>query len=214
MTAIPVTLLILLWAGVFILTAPGRIGLKERALIYIGRGRELASESRLNKAIKKLAADRKKERILKELSESLAYIKNLVVLGRGRSLSTELLLTELAEFCKLLGPVYLDMAHSLHVNDKEKAEAALGNVMDGGFASDIGRFLAGWDELPPEEMEESVDLYGSTLREERESRLRARDELVSDLIYFPAIANSMLVMLNFVYVAFFMQQREALAMFM
>ena len=145
--------------------------------------------------------------------ESLAYINNLVVLGRGRSISTELLLTELAGFCKTLGPVFLDMAHSLHINDRARADTALEKVLGEGFASDIGRFLAGWDELPPDEMAQSVELYSSALREERESRMRARDELVSDLIYFPAIANSMLVMLNFVYVAFFMQQREALAMF-
>lgn len=210
---ISITLMALLWLGVILLNMPEHIGLKERALAYIGRGRELAEESRLSAAVKGYIADRRKEKMLKELSESLAYINNLVVLGRGKNISAELLLTELSGFCKLLGPVFLDMAHSLHVNERARAEKALEKALGEGFASDIGRFLAGWDDLPPDEMAESVELYSSTLREERESRLRARDELVSDLIYFPAIANSMLVMLNFVYVAFFMQQREALAMF-
>ena len=34
--------------------------------------------------------------------------------------------------------------------------------------------------------------------------------MVSDLVYFPVVVNAMAVLMNFIYVAYFLQQKEAL----
>jgi hypothetical protein len=48
----------------------------------------------------------------------------------------------------------------------------------------------------------------------KEMRLTARkkkDELVSDLIYLPVVANILIVFLNFIFVAYFVEQKDMLA---
>jgi len=44
----------------------------------------------------------------------------------------------------------------------------------------------------------------------RQTRQKKRDEMISDLIYFPVIMNVMLILINFIYVAYFIDQRDAL----
>ena len=82
-----------------------------------------------------------------------------------------------------------------------------------GLPIGIGEILTGWDELPPSEVTKTVDAYISMLREERKTARKKKDELISDLVYFPVVLNCMMVLLNFVNVAFFIEQREALSLF-
>ena len=47
----------------------------------------------------------------------------------------------------------------------------------------------------------------------RYTKIRRRDELISDLVYFPVVLNCVVVLLNFLYVAYFLQQKEILSLF-
>ena len=64
--------------------------------------------------------------------------------------------------------------------------------------------------MPPEDLLNTVEVYRSALREDRLTRQKRRDEMVSDLVYFPVVVNAMAVLMNFIYVAYFIQQRDAL----
>ena len=57
--------------------------------------------------------------------------------------------------------------------------------------------------------------YSPHVREsmERITRIRKRDELMSDIIYFPVVIDCMVVLLNFLYVAYFLQQKELMELF-
>ncbi|MCQ2561133.1 MAG: hypothetical protein MJ186_03710 [Clostridia bacterium] len=200
------------WAGVRLLEQPrpGR-DLKAQAEKYFSASRQIAKESFLYRRLKKLGNARKSENLQREMSESLSYIKNLVAVGRGRYMSTQLLLEELADISPGLGPVYLDMARSLQVYDRSSAEDALYKAIGVSYARDIGSFLAGWEDIPPEDLMNTVETYRAALREDRLTKQKRRDELISDLVYFPVVVNSMTVLLNFIYVAYFIQQKDALS---
>ena len=64
--------------------------------------------------------------------------------------------------------------------------------------------------MPPGDLLNTVEVYRSALREDRLTRQKRRDEMVSDLVYFPVVVNAMAVLMNFIYVAYFIQQRDAL----
>ncbi len=209
---VPLTGIALFWIGVFIYLKPAKWGLKERSLSYLNRIKHHSEKSALYLMYKKIAAAGKEEKLLQELSEALAYIKNITVLGRGKSISAGLLFEELAEVCPKLSSTFLRMAHYISINDKYEASQALYLDIGNSYARDIGEFLAGWEDIPQEDILTSLDAYRESLRLERNTRLRARDELISDLIYFPVVLNCMVVLLNFVYVAYFIEQTEALGM--
>ena len=209
---IPFAFLILLWSGVWLLKG-GRAGrsLKLEAQRYRMRSEELARKSAPYKKLQQFALGRKREAMQRDLAESLSYLKNLVVIGRGENMSAQLLLEELSELSKDLGPVFLSMARCVQLFDKETAAQQLYDALPFSYAKDIGEFLAGWEDVPPSDLLNTVEVYRSALREDRLTRQKRRDEMVSDLVYFPVVVNAMAVLLNFIYVAYFIQQRDALS---
>ena len=211
MSIMSILIFLILCVGIGLLTIEKPEKLIDRARLYAGKKWRSRNFSKASGLIASLKSSRKKEQMEQELSEALSYIRNLVILGRGSSMSGELLMEELSDVTKALSPVFLDMATSLHVNDKERAASALYKAMGDSASRDIGAFLSRWEDIPPAELASSVEAYRSALREKRETALRRRDEVISDLVYFPVIANSMAVLLNFIYVAYFLEQKEALS---
>ena len=209
---VPFAFLILLWTGVGLLNggSAGR-SLKLEAQRYRSRSGELARKSAPYKKLKQFALSRKREAMQRDLAESLSYIKNLVVIGRGENMSAQLLLEELSELSKDLGPVFLSMARCVQLFDKQTAAQQLYDALPFSYAKDIGEFLAGWEDVPPADLLNTVEVYRSALREDRLTKQKRRDEMVSDLVYFPVVVNAMAVLMNFIYVAYFLQQREALS---
>ncbi len=207
-------LMILFWTGALLVLVKEKPDLKARAAMFMERYAVSAKSSLIPGPVKSFISDLKREKLEMELSESLAYVKNLVILGRGKSISAELLLTELSDVTRLLSPVFLDMAHWLHLNEKEKAAESLSSRFGTGFSKEIGHFLSCWEDIDPSELLSSVELFQSALREERMTRQMSRDEAVSDLAYFPVVINCMAVLLNFIYVAYFIAQKDQLGMLM
>ena len=212
LASIPFAFLILLWTGIGLLKggSAGR-SLKLEAQRYRSRSGELARKSAPYKKLQQLALSRKREAMQRDLAESLSYIKNLVVIGRGGNMSAQLLLEELSELSRDLGPVFLSMARCVQLFDQETAAQQLYDALPFSYAKDIGEFLAGWEDVPPSDLLNTVEVYRSALREDRLTRQKRRDEMISDLVYFPVVVNAMAVLLNFIYVAYFIQQRDALS---
>ena len=209
---IPFAFLILLWTGIGLLKGgPAGRSLKREAQRYRSRSEELARRSAPYRKLQQLSLNRKREAMQRDLAEGLSYIKNLVVIGRGENMSAQLLLEELSELSKDLGPVFLSMARCVQLFDKETAAQQLYEVLPFSYAKDIGEFLAGWEDVPPSDLLNTVEVYRSALREDRLTRQKRRDEMISDLVYFPVVVNAMAVLMNFIYVAYFIQQRDALS---
>ncbi len=202
--------LLLFQAGIALMMFSPKWDLKARADYYYGRGKERLKQSSISRIAGSLKRSGKADSLQRELSEGLAYVKNIVVLGRGKNVSSELLLTELADLSRELGPVYLEMASHMHMNEKDSAMELLEAAVPGSLTPDIARLLTGWEEIDPDSLLSTVELYQTSLREERSTKQLKKDELISDMIYFQVVANCMVVLLNFIYVGYFIEQREAL----
>jgi len=210
MGAVNYILLALLWAGLILIFKKQSWGLRERAMHYIGAspGPEGEAASQL---IKRLRAAKNRSVMERELSEGLAYIKNIVILGRGTELSSETILAELSDMSSVLSPVYLRMASYMHINEKKKASDCLYEAVGQPYARDIGDLLSGWEDIPPSELTGNIEAFRSVMLEARDTARQRSDETVSDLLYFSIVANAMAVLLNFVYVGFFIEQAEMLS---
>lgn len=217
--------LLVFWTGIFL--AKGNVNAKspdplvKKGSIGINAGikKVLAKESDVNlkSALEhklRLFASRipgNKNAMAREVEDSLGYIKNIAILGRTSEISGESLLSELSDSSEKLKPLFGEMARYMRMGDKKDALATFSKKT--GLPIGIGEILTGWDELSPSEVTETVDAYISMLREERKTARKKKDELISDLVYFPVVLNCMMVLLNFVNVAFFIEQREALSLF-
>ena len=163
---------------------------------------------RIKELFNNIKKERQKAVLDQELLQALAYIRNNVILGNASGISSEILMQELAEISDKLKPAFQSMGQYLHVCDKEKAANVLFEYFGDGFSKDLGRVLAGWEDIPSEDLLGTIDIYVDSLREENLERKAQNNEIVSDIIYFPVVMNAMLVMFDFVYVAYFIEQQK------
>ncbi|MDO5331563.1 MAG: hypothetical protein Q4E99_02680 [Bacillota bacterium] len=211
MNRIAYFLLIAFWVGIFlILYQPSNILLSKHEISF-DLFREKLSETKAAKEYYKFKSNRAKSKLMKELSDGLSYLKNITILGRGESISAELMLEELSDFSPGLSKTYLSMARNLSLNEKTLASDALYEVTGNTYARDVGAFLASWEDIPQGELLSSIEAYLNVMREEQVTKQKSKDELISDLVYFPVVINCMLVLLNFIYVSYFIEQEEMLA---
>ena len=70
------------------------------------------------------------------------------------------------------------------------------------------------DDMEPADIYESVVSFQKNMKEERITEIKKRDEAVSDILYLPVVLDLLLVFFNFLYIAYFSQQKDILEFFM
>ena len=80
-------------------------------------------------------------------------------------------------------------------------------------ADSADAILAAWEDVCPGDLANTIDIYRSALTGARYTRLRRRDEIISDIVYIPVVINCAAVLLNFLYIAYFLEQKELLSLF-
>ena len=200
-------LLFVFWAGVLVLRMKDPYDLKRRALVYTG-----AKIKGVYKGID-MMADRIKtelfrDKVISETAECLGYIKNIAILGRSREISAVALVTQLSEITVRMKTVLEDTARYLSSNDRQSAEKRfrVGTGLD--ISDGLASLLCGWEDMHPSEISDTVDAYLSLLTEERITAAKKRNEIISDIIFFPVVINCMLVLVNFIYISFFINQQS------
>lgn len=161
-----------------------------------------------------IAEQRRKEKVDLELYEGISFLRNAVTIGKGAAISGDMLIEKLAEHGGLLSPVYAKMLRLLRQNQKEDAIVSFSDTARTELSKDFARLLLQWDELDPRELTETLVSHQRNIQEARITLQKRRDEWISDLIYLPVVVNVMLVFLNFIYVAYFLDQKQMLTMLM
>jgi hypothetical protein len=181
-------------------------------LAVLDRGREGARRAgkRLRFRLKELRELLQKERKDREIYEAISFLRNVTAVGMSASMSADLALQRLAENRGVLQPAYAKTLGLLRLNRREEAAKKFGEAVGDGIGLDFIRVVLQWDDIDPRELTASLISYQKSLKEMRVTARRKRDELLSDLIYVPVIVNILLVFVNFIFVAYFMEQRNML----
>jgi hypothetical protein len=162
--------------------------------------------SELIKRIETARAKRRKPKVDRALADTVSFLRNAAA---GNALpSAEQVLTELTVFDNILSPGFAAMLSRLRQNDPKGALDAFVAVAGDREGADIGRLLIQWDSLEAAEVTETLLSYQRHLAEVRYTLNRKEDELTSDLLYIPVVANVMIVFINFIFVGYFLEQQE------
>lgn len=159
-----------------------------------------------------LYRSREIEKIDREIYESLSYLRNIIMIHRGR-INSDAVITGLAEREGPLKGVYARMLSLMRTGRSQEAEKLLAEAC----ATETGREFAGilmsWEKMKPEQLTEIIISYQRNIKETCITRQRKKDEIISDFIYFPVVTNVFLIFINFIYVSYFMEQKEMFQMF-
>ncbi|MDR0885376.1 MAG: hypothetical protein LBN22_03250 [Clostridiales Family XIII bacterium] len=170
-------------------------------------------------SIKKLLADAKtgqyrletkrhRDHIHTEIYEGVALLRNLISTGADRRLSTDGLIEQLATLGGHLRPHYEKCLTILRRGKSDDMIAYFTSEMDFAIADDYIRLIASWDYVAPEKFKTSLVNYQSNLKEMRITNLKKKDEVISDLIYFPIVINALFIFMNFIFVGYFIEQKN------
>jgi hypothetical protein len=181
-------------------------------LAAVARGREGARRARKNlrARIKSLRENMQKDRKDREIYEAISFLRNVTAVGMSGSMSADLALQRLSENRGVLQPVYARTLGLLRLNRRDEAAKRFGEAVGGGLGLDFIRVVLQWDDIDPRELTASLISYQKSLKEMRVTARKKRDELLSDLIYVPVIVNILLIFLNFIFIAYFAEQRDML----
>ncbi len=171
------------------------------------KGSPLEAVFRLINAYREKKMDR-------EIFESITFLRNLASIEKGRSSSTDFIIEQLSEHNGLLQPVFIKMLNLLRVNKAKEAAELFAKKVGTTAGRDFAGLLIQWDRLEPGELLETLLSYEKSMKAVRLTDQKRRDEVVSDLIYFPVVVNILVIFINFIYVAYFLDQKEMLQMFM
>lgn len=224
---IPIGFALSLIAGVFLLrnSSAWTWSLKQRAYLRYGaagsifkqRSWESILENRKKTSLfqlvfRKLRLYREKK-MDREIFESITFLRNLASLEKGRNSSTDSIIEKLAEHNGMLQPIFIRMLKLLRVNQPKEAAAFFSQKVGTPASRDFAGLLLQWDRLEPGELLETLLSHEKSMKAVRLTDQKRKDEIISDLIYFPVVVNILVIFINFIYVAYFLDQREMLQMF-
>lgn len=194
----------------------GLIGRRNsRFSYYTNRNKALGFYECLRKFIKemdfkKAVRQRKAE---KEIYEGISFMRNVLTLNAGKEIRADIIIEKLANRKGVLQPVYAKMLGYLRLNRASEAILAFNDANCGANGKEYASLLVKWDEINPEELEEILISIQRATRESRITAQKKRDEIISDLIYLPVVLNVLAVIINFLYVSYFLDQQEMLMRF-
>jgi len=175
--------------------------------LFERRFRDTAERYSKKIKIKEWLRKRKGERIDKEIYESISFLRNIIALGNGRRVGSDHIIEQLSHKEGLLQPIYIRMLRFLRVGKLEEAVKSFSEEAFTPIALDFGGLLLKWDTLDPLELTEILISYQKNIKEVKSTSQRRQDEIVSELIYFPVVLNIFIIFINFIMVAYFMEQQ-------
>jgi hypothetical protein len=159
----------------------------------------------------KTCRERKMDR---EIFESITFMRNLASIEKGKNSSSDFIIEQLAEHNGLLKPIFIRMLNLLRINQPKEAAALFSLKVGTPAARDFASLLIHWDRMEPNELLETLLSYEKSMKAVRLTEQKRKDEILSDLIYFPVVVHILVIFINFIYVAYFIDQKEMLRMFM
>ncbi len=148
-------------------------------------------------------------KLRREIGRGLSIMRNIIVSGESNGMGADMLLLHLSKGSSMLKPTYCRMLSLIRIGRQEEAFELM-KAWGDGMGEQYGRLILLWDETKANALLEVVLSFQRSLREESITESKRRDEMVSDLIYIPAVFNVMLIFVNFIYTGYFMQQQEML----
>lgn len=199
--------LILSFGIVLLFGFPGRELVQNKKInsIHIGILKERILKSRIIKK-RRLAA------FEKEIFESISVMRNMISIGGHEQYSADYMISALIDREGKLKPLYINMLSYLRTEDKQNAISSFTDEVDSVIGKEFAGLLVRWDEINPRELLEILISHQKSIKEMWVTAEKHREEMLSDIVYLPVVLNVMLIFVNFIYVMFFLEQREMFEM--
>jgi hypothetical protein len=155
-----------------------------------------------------LHSSRRGERADREIYEAISAARNIIAASGGAHIPADALFEQFIRAGGELAPAWRAALALLRVNRKDEMARRFADEVGTDMAGDFIRIIARWDDVSPDKLSSTLLSYQRALKEARTTALKRRNEVYSDLIYFPAVLNMIVVLMNFIFVSYYIEQRD------
>lgn len=141
-----------------------------------------------------------------EVYRAISQLKNLAIAQQKHPVGADFIIEQLSKFANLTRPAYIKVLSLWRLGKNEEAIQSFGDEIDTRLGREFGNILLKLDELNPAEFIEQLEIYQGNIKNERSTERQKRNELISNIIYTPAVISSLVILLNFVVVVIFVDQ--------
>jgi len=176
-----------------------------------------AAAASLGKSLASLRSAKKEELVSKEIYTALSVLRNHASAetgepsAPGRSVTSDFLLEQFAQTDGILAKFYAGALRFLRTGRRSEAIEYFAAAANVELARDFIMLVLDWDAVPPYKLKKTVLAFQNALKETRTTKLMRKNEALSDLAYLPVVACVLIIFVNFIYVAYFAEQRALLA---
>jgi hypothetical protein len=147
-----------------------------------------------------------------EIYQSIALLRNMIKSNKFSKLSSDYMIEQLAVYSELLRNTYFKVLNLLRLNRKQEAIQLFSSEVRTKVSSDFGRLIIELENMENRELDEILISLQKNIREERITKLKKNDEIISDILYIPVVLNVLLIFINFLYIAYFINQKNVFSM--
>ena len=171
----------------------------------------LKASTEAGKTVRKFRTAKRQESVQKELYSALSILRNYASETDAICITTDYLFEQFSQTDGTLKEAYAGALRLLRAGRRHEAADFFTNVAGIELARDFILLVLDWDAVPPSKLKQAVSAFQNALKETRTTELMRKTETMSDLVYLPVILGVLVVFVNFVYVAYFAEQRTLLA---
>jgi hypothetical protein len=161
---------------------------------------------------------RRTEAVRKELYTALSILRNHASAdldggtpGRpGAQVTADSLLEQFAQMEGVLREAFAGALRLFRTGRRSEAIEYFSKAAIDPLARDFIMLVLDLDAVAPHKLRKTVLAFQNTLRETRTTELMRKNEVMSDFVYLPVVTGVLIVFVNFIYVAYFAEQRELL----
>jgi hypothetical protein len=214
-TAICSTAILLICAGAILLSPrESRLSrVRDRIIAMINYPRVIVKSgvSLGDKIGRALLRPQNNERADRGVFEAIGTVRNIIASSGDAHIPADALFEQLARTEGYLAPAFRRALSLLRVNRKDEMTRRFAEEVSTPMAGDFIRILARWDDVSPEKLSSTLLSYQSAIKESRTTAIKRRSEIYSDLVYLPAVLNVLVVLMNFIFVSYYIEQRDLFA---
>ena len=168
--------------------------------------------AKLGKTAAYMRTAKKEELVCKEMYAALSILRNHASAeGTGACVTTDYILEQFAQSEGILAKYYASALRLLRTGRKAESIEYFTAAAGVELARDFIMLVLDWDAVPSHKLKKTLGAFQNALKETRTTKLIRRNEVLSDLVYLPVVACVLVIFVNFIYVAYFAEQRELLA---
>lgn len=176
-----------------------------KAVIANLRGK---ATTRLKKGASEALIKKRVNSVEREIYQSASLLENIIILQKDAPKGAAYIIEQIASYSKELKKPFESMLYYLRLNQREEAAEAFKREAGTKSAKEYADILIRMDSINPADLRENVSMLRRRLREESITREKKKNEVISDIVYIPVLANVMIIFVNFIYISYYAEQKE------